>query len=90
MVYFHHRIKHNPTASSPWDKGIEVKSEGTDAENFEAAKQALHAYLGSYAYGKSANVDYVACYITDEGGNRVMFEVWNHLPHGEPEPESEA
>lgn len=46
-VYFMHRIRHT---KGVWDKGIEVKADGTSRENFEAAKQSFHAYLGAWAF----------------------------------------
>ena len=52
------------------EKGVEVK------DSFDAAKQSYHAYLGAYAYGHDASVDYVACYIVDGNGNRLMWEIW--------------
>lgn len=65
-VYFLHQIKHNKTTDT-WDKGIVVKSaEGED--NYAAAKQSYHAYLGAYAYGHDPNTDYVQCQITNMVG----------------------
>lgn len=65
--FFMHRIKHTNDA---WDKGIEIK------ETFEEAKQSYHAYLGAYAYGKSAETDFVQCMITDASGEVIMSETW--------------
>lgn len=61
------------------EKGLEVK------DTFDAAKQSYHAYLGAYAYGNNADTDYVACYIVNDGGTRMMWEVWDHTqqPEGE-------
>lgn len=73
-IYFVHRIKR---ADGVWDKGIEIKDQGTSLENLESAKQSYHAYLGAYAYKKSETTDYVACYITDVNGVRVMWECWS-------------
>ena len=72
-VFFMHRIKH--TKSGTWDKGIEVKSTA-GADNYAAARQSFHAYLGAYAYGNVADVDYVACKITDIYGTVLMEETW--------------
>lgn len=74
-AYFLHQIKHT---NGSFDKGIVVK------ETFEAAKQGYHAYLGAYAYGQSANTDFVSCEITDIYGARLMSETW-----AAPEPEPE-
>ena len=64
-AYFMHRIKHDTSkeGSAAWDKGIEVHA------TLESAKQSFHAYLGAYAYGHSASIDYVSCEITDVFGN---------------------
>lgn len=75
-AYFLHQIKRTNGA---YDKGIVVKADGTAAENFAAAKQGYHAYLGAYAYGHDANTDYVACYITNTDGAVVMSEVDNRM-----------
>lgn len=84
MVFFLHQIKHNKT-NDTWDKGIVVKA--AESGNYEAALQSYHAYLGAYAYGHDANTDYVACFITDQNGNRRNLEVWNNLAAVEPEGE---
>ena len=86
-VYFMHRIRHT---NGTWDKGIEFKDSGTSKENLEAAKQSFHAYLGAYAYGKDKDTDFVACFITDTRGNRVLWELWDGRPEPEPEPEPEV
>lgn len=65
--FFLHQIKRT---GGVFDKGIVVK------DNFEAAKQGYHAYLGAYAYGQHAETDYVQCEITDSAGARIMFETW--------------
>lgn len=67
--FFLHQIKHSRTNDS-FDKGIVVK------DSLPAAKQSYHAYLGAYAYGNHPDTDYVAIYITDAEGNRLMWEVW--------------
>ena len=75
-TFFMHRIKHNKSADT-WDKGIEVHATP------DSAKQSYHAYLGAYAYGKSSDVDYVSCSVTDIYGARVVPEE-NWI---EPQPE---
>ena len=78
-VDFLHQIKHK--VSGAWEKGIVVKDQDPDpVKNYEAAKQSYHAYLGAYAYGHDADSDYVACYITNEDGARMMWEIWNPAP----------
>lgn len=90
-VFFLHQIKHTNGA---YDKGIVVKDltrqegesdEALSQRNFEAAKQGYHAYLGAYAYGQSANTDFVSCEITDLSGARLLSETWRA-----PEPEPAA
>lgn len=74
-VYFLHQIKRT---NGKWEKGIVVKSEKpTSKENYDDALQGYHAYLGAYAYGHDANTDYVFCEISDEQGNRPMWEYWD-------------
>lgn len=82
-VYFLARMKRT---NGIWDKGVEVKSGGTAQENYEAALQAYHAYLGAYAYNHDANTDYVGCYIMDMAGNRPLWETWTKV-ETTPEPE---
>lgn len=86
-VYFLHQCKHTNGA---WDKGIVVKdSDATAKENYEAALQSYHAYLGAYAYGHDQNTDYVACYIVDMEGNRPLWETWRKDVVNPEEPELE-
>lgn len=77
--FFMHRIKHDTSKeeSASWDKGIEVK------DTYEGAKQSYHAYLGAYAYGMKAEVDFVQCMITDKSGAVLMAETWT-APQPEP------
>ena len=71
-VYFVHQVQHNKTTGQ-WTKGIVIKdAEGVDNE--EAALQAYHAYLGAYAYGNNAYIDYVYCRISAAGGAREPVE----------------
>ena len=84
-VYFMHRIRrYKKNGEWIWDKGIEIK-DSENVDNYGAAKQAYHAYLGAYGYGRDADTDYVACYITDIRGNRMMWEVWDAIPRKAPE-----
>ena len=91
-IFFLHQIKHTNNA---YDKGIVVKDlerregesdEALSQRNFEAAKQGYHAYLGAYAYGQSANTDFVSCEIPDLSGARLMAETWK-APEAASEPE---
>lgn len=87
-TFFLHQIKRT---NGTFDKGIVVKSGGTSEENFAAAKQSYHAYLGAYAYDHDANTDYVQCTITDMSGRVIapLSESWEKA-EPEPEPESEG
>ena len=87
-VFFMHRIRHDKSKedASQWAKGIEVK------ESYDAAKQALNAYLGAYGYEQTeetANFDLVDCRITDLFGTALMHDVWKE-PEENPEPEVQA
>lgn len=85
-VYFLAQMKRT---NGVWDKGIVVKFTGETAQdNYEAALQSYHAYLGAYAYGHDPNTDYVGAYIMDPDGNRPVWEVWKKRTA--PEPESEV
>lgn len=68
--FFVHQIKGKENTIT--DKGIVVK------DTMEAAKQTYHAYLGAYAYGQNADVDFVSCHITDvlSGGMILASETW--------------
>ena len=84
MAHFLHQIKRT---NGKFEKGIVVKESGaTDKENYDAALQGYHAYLGAYAYGHDATTDYVAAEVQDMEGNRLIWEVWK-APDTEPEPE---
>ena len=77
-VYFLAQMKRT---NGVWDKGVVVKSTGATAkENYEAALQSYHAYLGAYAYGHDQNTDYVGAYIMDMDGNRPLWETWQKAP----------
>ena len=70
--FFMHQIKRT---GGTIDKGIVVK------DTYEAAKQSYHAYLGAYAYGQSANTDFVSCMITDMlSGIVLTSETWQAEP----------
>lgn len=74
MNFFLHQIKRT---NGTIDKGIVVKG------SLEGAKQSYHAYLGAYAYGQSAETDFVSCMVTDMTGAVLMAETW---AAAQPEP----
>lgn len=59
------------------EKGVVVK------DTLESAKQSYHAYLGAYAYEHDAATDYVAAYIVNSQGVRLMWEVWERTAQPE-------
>lgn len=74
-AYFVHQIQHNKTTGQ-WTKGIVIK-DAANADNESAALQAYHAYLGAYAYGNNADIDYVYCAITAMNHSREpISEEW--------------
>lgn len=79
--YFMVQIKRT---NNSFDKGVVVK------DTLESAKQSYHAYLGAYAYGNNQQTDYVAVYVVDPQGARLMWEVWEKAVQPEPEPEPET
>lgn len=52
------------------EKGVVVK------DTFDAACQSYYAYLGAYAFGKDANIDYVMVQILNSKGLGMKGEVW--------------
>ncbi len=74
-VYFVHQVQHNKT-NDTWTKGIVVKSD-PEKDNEAAALQTYHAYLGAYAYGNNADIDYVYCRLVSATGAREPIEeIW--------------
>lgn len=74
------QIKHNAD-NDTWDKGVVVKP------GLDAARQSYHAYLGAYAYGQSANTDYVLVQIIRDDGIATDGCVWDN--RAVPEPSAE-
>lgn len=75
-VYFVHQVQHNKNTDQ-WTKGIVIKAD-PDKNNEEAALQTYHAYLGAYAYGNNADIDYVYCRITSANNTREPIEeIWD-------------
>ena len=64
--FFVHQIKRT---NGTVEKGIVVK------DDFAGAKQAYHAYLGAYGYGKDPNTDYCFCMITDMSGTVLIKDI---------------
>ena len=76
--FFMHRAKETKGVV---DKGTETH------ETYDSAKQAYHAYLGAYAYGREKDTTFVQCLITDKTTHQpLMGETWN-ASESEPEPE---
>ena len=64
-------------------KGVVVHNSKEDALN------GFHAYFGAYGYGKDANTDYVACFISDMSGAIIKSEVDDRIERPEPEESEE-
>ena len=68
--FFMHRAKENKNGDI--EKGTETHL------TYDSAKQAYHAYLGAYAYGKEKDTIFVQCSITDKTTHEpLMGETWN-------------
>lgn len=75
-VYFVHQVYHNKT-NDTWTKGIVIKNDPT-VNNEKAALQTYHAYLGAYAYGNNADIDYVYCRISSaDNAREAIEEIWD-------------
>lgn len=64
-----------------YTKGVVVHDTLNNAMN------GFHAYFGAYGYGKDANCDYVACFISDMSGAIIKSEVDNRIAVEEPAQE---
>lgn len=53
-------------------------------DTLENALNGFHAYFGAYGYGKDANCDYVACFVSDMSGAIIKSEVDNRIAVEEP------
>ena len=79
--YFLSQIKR--ATDGTYTKGIVVH------DTMDNALNGFHAYFGAYGYGKDANTDYVACFVSDITGAIIRSEVDNRIPTPEPEPETQ-
>ena len=75
--YFLSQIKR--ATDGTYTKGVVVHDTLNNALN------GFHAYFGAYGYGKDANCDYVACFVSDMSGAIIKSEVDNRIPVEEPE-----
>ena len=48
-------------------------------DSYNNALNGFHAYFGAYGYGKDANCDYVACFVSDMSGAIIKSEVDNRI-----------
>lgn len=64
-----------------YTKGVVVHNNINDALN------GFHAYFGAYGYGKDANTDYVACFVTNMDGMILKSEVDNRIVEETPPEE---
>lgn len=70
--YFLSQIKR--ATDGTYTKGVVVHDTLNNALN------GFHAYFGAYGYGKDANCDYVACFVSDMSGAIIKSEVDNRIP----------
>lgn len=69
--YFLSQIKR--ATDGTYTKGVVVHDSLNNAMN------GFHAYFGAYGYGKDANCDYVACFVSDMLGAIIKSEVDNRI-----------
>lgn len=69
--YFLSQIKRT---NGEYVKGVVVH------DNMNNALNGFHAYFGAYGYGKDANTDYVACFVSDMSGAIIKSEVDDRIP----------
>lgn len=74
--YFLSQIKR--ATDGTYTKGVVVH------DTLDNAMNGFHAYFGAYGYGKDANTDYVACFISDMSGAIIKSEVDNRITVEEP------
>ena len=74
--YFLSQIKR--ATDGTYTKGVVVHDTLNNAMN------GFHAYFGAYGYGKDANCDYVACFVSDMSGAIIKSEVDNRIAVEEP------
>lgn len=67
-----------------YTKGVVVHDTKDNALN------GFHAYFGAYGYGKDANCDYVACFVSDMSGAVIKSEVDNRIPVEQPTNNTES
>lgn len=75
--YFLSQIKR--ATDGTYTKGVVVH------DTLDNALNGFHAYFGAYGYGKDANCDYVACFVSDMNGAIIKSEVDNRIPVEESE-----
>lgn len=64
-----------------YTKGVVVHDTLNNALN------GFHAYFGAYGYGRDANCDYVACFVSDMSGAIIKSEVDDRIERPESEQE---
>ena len=80
--YFLSQIKR--ATDGTYTKGVVVHDSKDNALN------GFHAYFGAYGYGKDANCDYVACFVSDMSGAVIKSEVDNRIPVEQPANNTES
>ena len=67
-----------------YTKGVVVHDTKDNALN------GFHAYFGAYGYGKDANCDYVACFVSDMSGAIIKSEVDDRIADAQPTNNAES
>lgn len=67
-MFFVIQKKHNKT-NDTWDNNVHSKT------TLDEAFHQFHAFMSTYAYGQSANLDYCACAIEQDDGLIIKNEI---------------
>lgn len=73
MAYFVNQKKHN-SSTDAWDNNSHVK------ETLNEAMHQFHAFMSTYGYEQSANIDYASCSVEAMDGRIIKSEVDNRIP----------
>jgi hypothetical protein len=82
MVYTDFLVQIKRT-NGTYEKGVVVKAAASRDAAEAAAKQSYHAYFGTYGFNHDPTTDYVLCYIIDDTGAVVCWELDDRRPREE-------
>ena len=80
MTFFVNQKKHNASTDA-WDNNCHAKD-----DEYQALHQ-FHAFMSTYGYGFSENIDFVSCSVEAMDGRIVKNEVDNRIGTIQPETE---